>query len=102
MAKFILAVSEDFREHREVSYYAERLCITPKHLSAGGQRDFRPHCQRMDRGICDDGGQSALKSTDLTVQEVAARLNFANQSFFGKYFKHQTGMSPSAYRRAFS
>ncbi len=43
-----------------------------------------------------------LKSTDLTVQEVAARLNFANQSFFGKYFKHQTGMSPSAYRRAFS
>ena len=41
-----------------------------------------------------------LRSTDLTIQEIASRLNFTNQSFFGKYFKHQTGMSPSEYRKS--
>ena len=33
-------------------------------------------------------------------QEIADRLNFANQSFFGKYFKHYTGMSPKEYRKS--
>lgn len=40
-----------------------------------------------------------LKTTDLTIQQISAQLNFANQSFFGKYFKNQTGMSPTDYRR---
>lgn len=102
MAKFILAVSEDFREHREVSYYAERLCITPKHLSAVAKETSGRTAGEWIEGYVTMEAKVLLKSTDLTVQEVAARLNFANQSFFGKYFKHQTGMSPSAYRRAFS
>ncbi len=102
MAKFILAVSEDFREHREVSYYAERLCITPKHLSAVAKETSGRTAGEWIEGYVTMEAKVLLKSTDLTVQEVAAHLNFANQSFFGKYFKHQTGMSPSAYRRAFS
>ena len=39
-----------------------------------------------------------LGSTDLTVQEISSKLNFANQSFFGKYFKHNTGLSPTEFR----
>ena len=40
-----------------------------------------------------------LRTTTLTVQEVSRELNFANQSFFGKYFKKHVGMSPSEYRQ---
>ena len=39
-----------------------------------------------------------LKNTDLSIQKIAFRLNFATQSAFGKYFKLQTGMGPKAYR----
>ncbi|MDE5692340.1 MAG: helix-turn-helix domain-containing protein, partial [Duncaniella sp.] len=39
-----------------------------------------------------------LRSTGLNNQEISTKLNFANQSFFGKYFKHLTGMSPRDYR----
>ena len=39
------------------------------------------------------------ENRNYTAQEIADRLNFANQSFFGKYFKHHTGMSPKEYRR---
>ncbi len=38
--------------------------------------------------------KALLNSSSMNIQEIADRLNFANQSFFGKYFKHYTGMSP--------
>lgn len=102
MAKFIIAVSDDFREHREVSYYAERLCITPKHLSAIAKGTSGRTAGEWIESYVTMEAKVLLKSTDLTIQEIADRLNFANQSFFGKYFKHQTGLSPTAYRREFS
>ena len=34
----------------------------------------------------------------MSIQEIAYCLNFPNQSFFGKYFRSHTGMTPSAYR----
>ena len=43
-----------------------------------------------------------LRSTGLNIQEISAMLNFANQSFFGKYFRHLTGMSPRDYRSKLS
>ncbi|WP_368335805.1 helix-turn-helix domain-containing protein, partial [Phocaeicola dorei] len=42
--------------------------------------------------------EAKLKSTDLTIQEIAYSLNFPDISFFGKYFKRYTGMSPKQYR----
>ena len=42
--------------------------------------------------------KTLLKYSDLSIQEIAYRLNFSTQSFFGKYFKHQTGMSPTEYK----
>ena len=42
--------------------------------------------------------KSQLKSTRLSIQEISDSLNFANTSFFGKYFKRYVGMSPLAYR----
>ena len=40
-----------------------------------------------------------LKSSSKSIQEISVELNFANQSFFGKYFKQHTGMSPYAYKK---
>lgn len=99
MAKFLLLVSEHFRTQRQLGFYSDRLCITPKHLSAvvkgiSGRTagDWIENYVIMEAKIL-------LKSTDLTIQEIATRLNFSNQSFFGKYFKHLTGMSPLRFRR---
>lgn len=98
MAKFLLLVSENFRSERQIGFYADRLCITPKHLSAvvkgiSGRTagDWIENYVIMEAKVL-------LKSTDLTIQEISARLNFSNQSFFGKYFKHITGVSPLKYR----
>lgn len=99
MARFLLAVSEHFREERQVAYYAHKLFITPKHLSSvikeiSGRTagDWIENYVVMEAKVL-------LKTTDMTIQEIAAYMNFPNQSFFGKYFKNHTGMSPSAYRK---
>ena len=39
-----------------------------------------------------------LENSDLSIKEIAARLNFPTQSFFGKYFKQYVGVSPKEYR----
>lgn len=99
MAQFIIAVSEDFRKHREVAYYAGKLCITPKHLSAVAKEISGRTAGEWIENYVIMEAKVLLKSTDMTIQQIAACMNFANQSFFGKYFKHQTGISPSEYRK---
>ncbi|MBR6083349.1 MAG: AraC family transcriptional regulator [Salinivirgaceae bacterium] len=42
--------------------------------------------------------KSMLKYSDMTVKEIAIELNFPNQSFFSKFFKSQTGLTPNEYR----
>lgn len=41
-----------------------------------------------------------LKNTKMDIKEITHELNFANQSFFGKFFKKHVGMSPSEYRNS--
>ncbi len=99
MAKFILAVSEHFREERQVAFYARKLFITPKHLSSVVKEISGRTAGDWIENYVVMEAKVLLKTTDMTIQEIATYLNFANQSFFGKYFKNHTGMSPSAYRK---
>lgn len=99
MAKFIIEVGEHFRVERQVNFYAERLCISSKHLSS-----VVKNVSGMTAGEWIDNyvvmeAKVLLKTTDRTIQQIADDLNFKNQSFFGKYFKHLTGQTPTRYRR---
>lgn len=98
MAKFILAVMQDCTRHRKVEYYANRLYITSKHLSAVVKEISGMTAGKLIDNYVVLEAKMLLKNTDLTIQEIATRLNFPNQSFFGKYFKHSTGLSPSEFR----
>lgn len=44
--------------------------------------------------------KTMLKHTDLSIQEITYKLNFPTQTFFGKYFKRITGMSPKQYKNS--
>lgn len=102
MASFILAVSENFRNERQVIFYANKLCITPKHLSAVVKEISGRTAGEWIENYVIMEAKVLLKTTDMTIQEIANYLNFANQSFFGKYFKHHTGYSPTNFRKKFA
>ena len=98
MARFILSICKHFHTERQVSFYAKELCITPKHLSSVvKETSGRTAGEWIDHYVIMEA-KMLLASTDMTVQEISSRLNFANQSFFGKYFKHHTGDSPTEFR----
>ena len=44
--------------------------------------------------------KTLLANPDNSVKEVSNRLNFPNQSFFGRYFRQNTGLTPRQYRKS--
>lgn len=96
--RFMDLLQRDFRHHREIGYYSDQLAVTPKYLS---------------KLIKDISGSSAaqwideftvaeasvlLKFSDKNIQQIAEYLDFPSQSFFSKYFRLHTGLSPSEWR----
>lgn len=96
--RFMELVHENYRTERLVGFYADKLCITPKYLS----KLVKEHTGRSASDWIESHvileARAMLQSSDMTIQQIAASLNFSNQSFFGKYFKRATGISPKQYR----
>lgn len=96
---FIRYVSESYKQERGVSYYAGKMFLTPKHLSTVVKEVSGKTAGEWIDSLVVLEAKALLKSSEMSIQEIADELNFANQSFFGKYFKNHTGMSPKEYRR---
>ena len=99
MAEFIIAVGENFKQQRQVTFYADKLRITPKHLSSVVKSISGKTAGEWIENFVVMEAKVLLKKTDLPVQEIATVLSFPNQSFFGKYFKKITGVSPTQFRK---
>ena len=98
ISKFLHLVQNHYKAERGLEFYAGKLCITSKHLSrvlreAGG----KPANELIDEHVALEA-KALLKSTNMTIEQISDELNFPSQSFFGKYFKRVTGMSPSVYK----
>lgn len=96
--QFTQLLGEHYRRERSVGFYARQLCITPKylttlikHISGKSVSDWIDSYVTLE-------AKTLLKYSNMSVQEIAYYLNFPNQSFFGSYFKRNTGMSPSQYK----
>ena len=96
--RFLDLVREYYREQRSVSFYADRLCITPKYLSLSvKEATGKPALEWIDDYVCAEA-KALLRSTEMSIDRIGESLNFMSQSLFGKYFKRVTGMSPRQYR----
>jgi AraC family transcriptional regulator, transcriptional activator of pobA len=98
--KFLAIVKENYRKQRMIEFYSEKLFLTPKHLS----RVIKVRSGKSAGEWIEDHvmleAMALLKSTDKTIQQISDELNFQSQSFFGKYFKRRTGISPKEYRKS--
>ena len=99
---FMELLISSYPKERSVSYYANRLFVTSKYLSAvckensGETASDLITCYVMKDIVC------LLKSPDKSIKEIANELNFATLSFFGKYVKRNLGLSPKEYREKLS
>lgn len=96
--KFLDELSKHYMHARNVGFYAERLHLTPKYLTTLLRTTTgRTATEWIDEYVVLEA-KNLLKHSPMNIQEIAYYLNFSNQSFFGRYFKQHTGMTPSAYR----
>lgn len=96
--RLIQHIIHDYKQERNVTYYADLLHVSPQHLSTTVKKITGRTITDIIASLVITDAQAKLKSTDLTIQEIAYSLNFPDLSFFGKYFKRYTDMSPKQYR----
>lgn len=97
--EFIKLASNEFKIHRDVAYYANKLCVTPKYLSTIVKEISKNRASCWIEILVISEAKNLLHYSDMTIQEIAYSLNFPNPSFFGAYFKKYTGMTPGEYRK---
>lgn len=96
--KFINCIHAHYLDQKEVSFYANELCISPRYLSTITRQVTGESAKTIiDRHIILET-KVLLRTTEMTVQEITNHLNFPSQSYLGRYFKKHTGESPIEYR----
>lgn len=97
--RFIALINEHGKCERTISFYADKLCLTPHYLSTvirdvSGQTVM----QWINQAVILEA-KVLLKHSDLLVFQISDELNFPNPSFFSKFFKRMTGMTPAEYQK---
>lgn len=100
LKRLVQHIIKHYTKERSVSFYADLLHISPQHLSTTVNKVTGKTVTDIIAKLVITDAEAKLKSTDLTIQEIAYSLNFPDISFFGKYFKRYTGMSPKQYRES--
>ena len=98
VARFLQCVHENYRERRDLGFYADQLCLSLKYMSHVVFEQTGRHPSRWIKDYVILDAKTMLRSGRYTVQQVADELNFPNQSFFGKYFKEAVGISPKKWK----
>lgn len=95
---FLVALHQNFHKHRDVSFYAELQHLTPRYFSTLVHNiSGKTPLQWIALFVITEA-KRLLSNPETSIKEVADKLNFTEQSFFGRYFKQYVGYSPSKYK----
>ena len=96
--KFAKLLTDENIKSRHVSYYADKLCVTPKYLSAVCTKVSGRTASEWINDTVIDRIRYLLVHTDKSIKEISEYLEFPNMSFFCKYVRKALGCSPKVYR----
>lgn len=96
--KFFQLVEENYQQNWSVAEFADKLAITPNHLTQTVNQLTGKTSSQIIRSKQILEIKRLLVHSNLSVSEIAAHLNFSDQSYFTKFFKREAGVSPQQYR----
>lgn len=97
--RFMQLLHINYATHRNLDFYSEQLCITPKYLSLITKEITGYSASEWINRVVILEAKNIMLFSGKNIQEVAYALNFPSQSAFGKYFKRLTGQSPSEFMK---
>lgn len=96
--RFFHILLENHNKERTLSFYADKLSITPKYLSMIVKSiTGKTACDWINETVI-SSAKFMLKTSSMSVNEIAEELNFPNSSFFCQFFKKHTNITPLRYR----
>lgn len=99
LARFVTMLHEgEYETHRDLGYYASRLCVTPHYLSEVCRRISGMSASYWIDRFTVSAIVRLLGQKDLPMSAIAERFNFSSQSYFCRYVQRHTGMPPTVYR----
>ena len=97
-ADFFGLAESNCLQHKNIGWYAEQLCLSPKYLANVIKNTTgRPAGAWLDDLVLLQA-KTLLTTSRLTIQQIADSLGFKNQSHFGTFFRRAVGVSPKNYR----
>lgn len=97
--RFIALVNEHNKKERTVGFYADKLCLTPRYLNTVIRQVSHQTVMEWINQAVTLEAQVLLKHSNLMIYQIADELNFPNPSFFCKFFRRRTGMTPQEYQK---
>lgn len=98
---FIKILKDNFKSVRNVQFYADALFVTRGHLTKVLKQVSGKTTRQLIEEVVIMEAKVLLSNPSLTILQITDELQFADQSFFGKFFKKNTGISPSFYRKEY-
>lgn len=95
---FVGLIAQHYTDSHDVCYYADRLCISPRYLSAVTDRVVGKPPKQIITDYVINEARSYLSGTRLSIQQVSLKLGFLSQAQFCRYFHKEQGVSPSDFR----
>ena len=96
--RFMRLLEENYMNEHAIRFYSDKMGLSPKYLSLMIKKaSGKLATEWIDEYVILEA-KNLIKYSSMSIQEIAYALNFPNQSFFGKFFKRHTGISPKAYR----
>lgn len=99
VGKFMILLSRYYTTQHRVRYYADALNITPDYFSAAVKSCMGASPKDIINNKLVLAIKGMLENTDLTIKDIAERLNYEDTSYLCKVFRRHTGMSPIEYRK---
>ena len=97
-SRFIHLVNTHCQQEHRLAFYASQLCLTERHLGTVIRQQSGVTAKEwIDRALITHS-KVMLKHSDLSVAQIAEALHFPTPSFFSKYFRRLTGLTPLVYR----
>lgn len=99
MSRFLdMLENGDYRHNREVTYYADVLCVTPKYLSEVSKKvSGYPANYWINRYTSLDIAR-LLRDKSLSFVQISDMFHFSSPAYFSRYVQRTLGLNPSQYR----
>lgn len=96
--RFFSLLHNYYQEKRTVAFYADRLCISDKYLMRTLKKVTGQTFHFWVTDFILRDAKLLLRSTGMSITEISDKLNFPNSSFFARFFRKHTGISPGEFR----